>query len=191
MTRSGSTFGSREGSGTLGLQVDAVACTLVQPGGNTPLRSVLVRHEKTTRRQEAVGRFQSRRMGARALGRRSVDAGICAGVHPRVHGDIIVATSEERERARKHCDRVFHSPAFVAGVIPAASAFGPASSLGGDRSSTRKFVQSVESYGVTVRMGVAARTTFLIDSDGVIRRVFENVDAGVHIDEVLAAISEL
>ena len=48
-----------------------------------------------------------------------------------------------------------------------------------------------ESYGVPVRMGFTSRTTFLIDSDGIIRRVFEDVDPAVHVDEVLAAISEL
>ena len=48
-----------------------------------------------------------------------------------------------------------------------------------------------EAYGVPVRMGYAKRMTFLIDGDGVIRRVFEDVDPGVHADEVLAAISEL
>ena len=46
-------------------------------------------------------------------------------------------------------------------------------------------------YGVTVRAGMTMRTTFLIDGQGVIRRVFEGVDPGVHVDEVLAAIAEL
>lgn len=48
-----------------------------------------------------------------------------------------------------------------------------------------------EAYGVPVRMGYAKRMTFLIDGTGVIRRIFENVDPGVHADEVLAAIAEL
>jgi len=48
-----------------------------------------------------------------------------------------------------------------------------------------------EAYGVPVTMGYAKRMTFLIDRDGVIRRVFENVDPAVHADEVLAAIGEL
>lgn len=48
-----------------------------------------------------------------------------------------------------------------------------------------------EAYGVPVRMGFAERVTFVIDADGVIRRVFANVDPAVHVDEVLAAISEL
>lgn len=47
------------------------------------------------------------------------------------------------------------------------------------------------SYGVAVMAGYAARTTFIIDADGVIRRVFENVDPAVHVDEVLATLAEL
>lgn len=46
-------------------------------------------------------------------------------------------------------------------------------------------------YGVPVRLGMAARMTFLIDGDGVVRRVFEDVDPAVHADEVLAAIASL
>ncbi len=46
-------------------------------------------------------------------------------------------------------------------------------------------------YGVPIRMGMAARTTYLIDGNGVIRRVWEDVDPAVHVDEVLAAIAEL
>ena len=46
-------------------------------------------------------------------------------------------------------------------------------------------------YGVAIRAGMTMRTTFLIDGQGVIRRVFEDVDPGVHVDEVLAAIAEL
>ena len=42
-----------------------------------------------------------------------------------------------------------------------------------------------------MRMGMTMRTTFLIDGSGVIRRVFEDVDPAVHVDEVLAAIAEL
>lgn len=48
-----------------------------------------------------------------------------------------------------------------------------------------------ESYGVPVRMGYARRMTFLIDGEGVVRRIFEDVDPGVHADEVLSAIEEL
>ncbi len=47
------------------------------------------------------------------------------------------------------------------------------------------------SYGVSVRMGFTKRTTFLIDREGVIRRVFEDVDPGVHAEEILQALSEL
>lgn len=46
-------------------------------------------------------------------------------------------------------------------------------------------------YGVPMRMGMAARTTFLIDGSGVIRRVWEDVDPAVHVEEVLAAVAEL
>jgi len=46
-------------------------------------------------------------------------------------------------------------------------------------------------YGVPVTAGYAKRMTFLIDREGIIRRVFEEVDPGVHADEVLAAIAEL
>lgn len=48
-----------------------------------------------------------------------------------------------------------------------------------------------QAYGVPVRMGYAKRMTFLIDRDGIVRRVFEDVDPGVHADEVLTAIGEL
>ena len=48
-----------------------------------------------------------------------------------------------------------------------------------------------QEYGVAMRMGMTMRTTFLIDGSGVIRRVFEDVDPAVHVDEVLAAIAEL
>lgn len=51
--------------------------------------------------------------------------------------------------------------------------------------------QVAQQYGVSMRMGMTMRTTFLIDGNGVIRRVFEDVDPGVHVDEVLAAISQL
>ena len=39
--------------------------------------------------------------------------------------------------------------------------------------------------------GLAKRTTFVVDRDGVIRRVFENVTARGHADEVLAVVKEL
>ena len=46
-------------------------------------------------------------------------------------------------------------------------------------------------YGVPVRMGMTMRVTFLIDADGVIVRTYENVDPGVHADEVIDAIGTL
>jgi len=48
-----------------------------------------------------------------------------------------------------------------------------------------------QSYGVPVRMSFAKRMTFVIDGEGRIRRVFEEVDPAVHVDEVLAVIEEL
>jgi peroxiredoxin Q/BCP len=44
-----------------------------------------------------------------------------------------------------------------------------------------------KSYGVPSRLGMAARVTFIVDADGKVKRVFEDVDPGVHADEVLAA----
>jgi peroxiredoxin Q/BCP len=46
-------------------------------------------------------------------------------------------------------------------------------------------------YRVPVRLGMAARMTFLIDGAGIVRRVFEDVDPAVHAEEVLAAIRAL
>jgi peroxiredoxin Q/BCP len=46
-------------------------------------------------------------------------------------------------------------------------------------------------YGVPSRLGMAARVTFLIDADGRIARVFEDVDPAVHADEVIAALRAL
>lgn len=48
-----------------------------------------------------------------------------------------------------------------------------------------------QSYGVPVRMNFAKRMTFVIDGEGRIRRIFEEVDPAVHVDEVLAVIDEL
>lgn len=48
-----------------------------------------------------------------------------------------------------------------------------------------------QQYGVPMRMGMASRITFLIDGDGVVRQVFEDVDPAVHADEVIAAIQAL
>ncbi|MDQ3034382.1 MAG: peroxiredoxin [Myxococcota bacterium] len=46
-------------------------------------------------------------------------------------------------------------------------------------------------YGVPMRLGMSSRVTFLIDADGVVRRVFEEVDPAIHVDEVIAAIQAL
>jgi len=44
-----------------------------------------------------------------------------------------------------------------------------------------------QSYGVATRIGMPARITFIVDSNGKVDRVFEDVDPGVHADQVLAA----
>ena len=50
----------------------------------------------------------------------------------------------------------------------------------------------VEAFGVgKPDKPSAKRTTFLLDPDGTIRRVFENVSALGHADEVLAAAREV
>jgi len=41
------------------------------------------------------------------------------------------------------------------------------------------------------KSGTAARTTFVIDKSGIVRRVFENVSARGHADEVLAFVATL
>ncbi|UJR86083.1 peroxiredoxin [Sandaracinus amylolyticus] len=48
-----------------------------------------------------------------------------------------------------------------------------------------------QQYGVPVQMGMTARMTFLIDDEGVVRHVWEDVDPGVHVDQVIAEIDEL
>jgi len=45
--------------------------------------------------------------------------------------------------------------------------------------------------GVQNPAGQARRTTFVIDKSGIVRRVFENVSARGHADEVLAAVALL
>ena len=56
----------------------------------------------------------------------------------------------------------------------------------------------VAAYGVEKTPGIAGapgqgteRSTFLIDGDGVIRRIWRNVRVDGHVDEVLAAVREL
>lgn len=46
-------------------------------------------------------------------------------------------------------------------------------------------------YGVGRTFGLASRVTYVIDRDGVIRRIFPDVDPGVHATEVLDAIHSL
>lgn len=50
---------------------------------------------------------------------------------------------------------------------------------------------AARAYGVPVRMGFAARMSFLVDAQGNIARVFPDVDPAVHADEVVAAIAAL
>jgi peroxiredoxin Q/BCP len=50
---------------------------------------------------------------------------------------------------------------------------------------------AARAYGVPVRMGFAARMSFLIDAQGNVARVFPDVDPAVHADEVVAAIAAL
>ncbi|MBX3126144.1 MAG: redoxin domain-containing protein [Polyangiaceae bacterium] len=50
----------------------------------------------------------------------------------------------------------------------------------------------LEAYGVPRSpQGYAARTTFIIDARGVIRRIFPEVDPALHIDEVLPVLQQL
>lgn len=49
----------------------------------------------------------------------------------------------------------------------------------------------LERYGVPTRLGMAARVTFVIDRDGRIARVFDDVDPAVHVDEVVQTLLEL
>jgi thioredoxin-dependent peroxiredoxin len=49
----------------------------------------------------------------------------------------------------------------------------------------------LESYGVSSVMGVSSRVTFVIDGSGVVRRVFENVDPAIHVDEVTDVLESL
>ena len=48
-----------------------------------------------------------------------------------------------------------------------------------------------KAYGVGSFLGMDSRVTFLIDKDGVIRRVWDNVSPGRHAAEVLEAIKTL
>ena len=44
-----------------------------------------------------------------------------------------------------------------------------------------------QSYGVPTRLGMPARVTFIVDGQGKVKRVFEDVDPSVHADQVLDA----
>jgi thioredoxin-dependent peroxiredoxin len=46
-------------------------------------------------------------------------------------------------------------------------------------------------FGIRSFLGLYQRITFLIDGDGVIRRVFDPVEPARHADEVMAAVAEL
>jgi peroxiredoxin Q/BCP len=48
-----------------------------------------------------------------------------------------------------------------------------------------------KAYGVPLRMGLAKRVTFIIDSEGKIAKVFPDVTPAGHASEILAAISAL
>jgi thioredoxin-dependent peroxiredoxin len=46
-------------------------------------------------------------------------------------------------------------------------------------------------YGVPETLGMAARVTYLIDTNGHVAHVYPDVDPAVHVDEVITAIGEL
>ncbi len=48
-----------------------------------------------------------------------------------------------------------------------------------------------KAYGVGSFLGMDSRVTFLIDGDGVIRKVWEKVSPGKHAAEVLEALQAL
>lgn len=48
-----------------------------------------------------------------------------------------------------------------------------------------------DAYGVDRSLGFVRRVTFVIDGGGVVRRVFEDVDPGVHVEEVLEVLASL
>jgi peroxiredoxin len=45
-------------------------------------------------------------------------------------------------------------------------------------------------YGVLTPMGYASRSTFVIDKEGVVRKVYPKADAAKHPEELLAWIKE-
>lgn len=48
-----------------------------------------------------------------------------------------------------------------------------------------------KAYDVSTMLGMAHRTTFIIDKSGIIRRIFPDVDPAVHAEEVMQTLREL
>ena len=48
-----------------------------------------------------------------------------------------------------------------------------------------------EAFGVARHLGLASRVTFVLDAQGIVRDVIEDVDVGVHADQVLAAVARI
>ncbi len=46
-------------------------------------------------------------------------------------------------------------------------------------------------YGVLGTLGLARRITFVIDREGIIRKIYPDVDVSVHSEEVLAVVKSL
>lgn len=46
-------------------------------------------------------------------------------------------------------------------------------------------------FGVGTRLGMAERVTYILDAQGVVRRVFPTVDPAIHVNEVLSAIEAI
>jgi thioredoxin-dependent peroxiredoxin len=50
----------------------------------------------------------------------------------------------------------------------------------------------LRAYGVPkLESGYASRTTFIIDAQGIIRRIFPEVDPAVHVDQVLSVLAQM
>lgn len=48
-----------------------------------------------------------------------------------------------------------------------------------------------DAFGVRQHLGRSSRVTFLIDAEGIVRGIIEDVDPGVHADDVLARLTTL
>ncbi|MFO0696776.1 MAG: peroxiredoxin [Polyangiales bacterium] len=48
-----------------------------------------------------------------------------------------------------------------------------------------------DAFGVARHLGLSSRVTFVLDGEGVVREVIEDVDVGVHADQVLAAVARM